>query len=103
MNRAFDGDIVAVELLPQEQWQEEKSLLLADEDVFNLLMSKNSGQRRKEDDCDRLSNGITREFKQVKERARDVDPGWIRVDGLGRGSNRAVTIIAKAVIIITRF
>lgn len=31
MNRAFDGDIVAVELLPQEQWQEEKSLLLADE------------------------------------------------------------------------
>ncbi|XP_075091256.1 exosome complex exonuclease RRP44 homolog A-like isoform X2 [Nicotiana tabacum] len=32
MNRAFDGDIVAVELLPQEQWQEEKSLALADED-----------------------------------------------------------------------
>ncbi|KAL1817405.1 hypothetical protein DCAR_0521835 [Daucus carota subsp. sativus] len=32
MNRAFDGDIVAVELLPQEQWQEEKSLLLADEE-----------------------------------------------------------------------
>ncbi|XP_028776737.1 exosome complex exonuclease RRP44 homolog A [Neltuma alba] len=33
MNRAFDGDIVAVELLPQEQWQEEKSLSIAcDED-----------------------------------------------------------------------
>ncbi|XP_019461134.1 PREDICTED: exosome complex exonuclease RRP44 homolog A [Lupinus angustifolius] len=39
MNRAFDGDIVAVELLPQDQWQEEKSLSIAcgdedeDEDV----------------------------------------------------------------------
>ncbi|XP_022855042.1 exosome complex exonuclease RRP44 homolog A [Olea europaea var. sylvestris] len=32
MNRAFDGDVVAVELLPQEQWQEEKSLVIADED-----------------------------------------------------------------------
>lgn len=31
MNRAFDGDIVAVELLPQEQWHEEKSLSIADE------------------------------------------------------------------------
>ncbi|KAK4782897.1 hypothetical protein SAY86_007271 [Trapa natans] len=32
MNRAFDGDIVAVELLPQDQWQGENSLSLADED-----------------------------------------------------------------------
>ncbi|CAN4083605.1 unnamed protein product [Withania somnifera] len=32
MNRAFNGDIVAVELLPQEQWHEEKSLALVDED-----------------------------------------------------------------------
>lgn len=32
MNRAFDGDIVAVELLPQEQWLEEKSLVIADEE-----------------------------------------------------------------------
>ncbi|KAL2522031.1 ribonuclease II family protein [Forsythia ovata] len=32
MNRAFDGDVVAVELLPREQWQEEKSLVIADED-----------------------------------------------------------------------
>ncbi|KAK0603545.1 hypothetical protein LWI29_006112 [Acer saccharum] len=32
MNRAFDGDIVAVELLPQEQWHEEKSLSIADEE-----------------------------------------------------------------------
>ncbi|KAG9442550.1 hypothetical protein H6P81_018404 [Aristolochia fimbriata] len=30
MNRAFDGDRVAVELLPQEQWHEEKSLNIAD-------------------------------------------------------------------------
>ncbi|KAK7856151.1 exosome complex exonuclease rrp44 like protein a [Quercus suber] len=30
MNRAFDGDIVAVELLPQDQWHEEKSLSIAD-------------------------------------------------------------------------
>ncbi|KAL2339469.1 hypothetical protein Fmac_007409 [Flemingia macrophylla] len=36
MNRAFDGDIVAVELLPQDQWQEASSLSIAgeeDEDV----------------------------------------------------------------------
>ncbi|GAB2279377.1 Exosome complex exonuclease RRP44 A [Dionaea muscipula] len=32
MNRAFDGDIVAVELLPQDQWHEEKALLIADEE-----------------------------------------------------------------------
>ncbi|KAL4274431.1 hypothetical protein HN51_057220 [Arachis hypogaea] len=32
MNRAFDGDIVAVELLPQDQWQEEKSLAIACEE-----------------------------------------------------------------------
>ncbi|GAU42819.1 hypothetical protein TSUD_185770 [Trifolium subterraneum] len=32
MNRAFDGDIVAVELLPQDQWQGEKSLSIAGEE-----------------------------------------------------------------------
>ncbi|GMP26912.1 hypothetical protein CsSME_00003152 [Camellia sinensis var. sinensis] len=32
MNRAFDGDIVAVELLPQDQWHEQKSLSIADEE-----------------------------------------------------------------------
>ncbi|GAA0143470.1 exoribonuclease [Lithospermum erythrorhizon] len=32
MNRAFDGDIVAVEILPREQWQEEKSLAIAEEE-----------------------------------------------------------------------
>ncbi|XP_010918351.1 exosome complex exonuclease RRP44 homolog A isoform X1 [Elaeis guineensis] len=32
MNRAFDGDIVAVELLPQVQWHGQKSLILADDE-----------------------------------------------------------------------
>ncbi|PON50039.1 PIN domain containing protein [Parasponia andersonii] len=32
MNRAFDGDIVAVEILPKDQWHEEKSLSIADEE-----------------------------------------------------------------------
>ncbi|XP_027347778.1 exosome complex exonuclease RRP44 homolog A isoform X1 [Abrus precatorius] len=32
MNRAFDGDIVAVELLPQDQWQEASSLSIAGEE-----------------------------------------------------------------------
>ncbi|XP_042494927.1 exosome complex exonuclease RRP44 homolog A [Macadamia integrifolia] len=32
MNRAFDSDIVAVELLPQDQWHEEKSLSIADDE-----------------------------------------------------------------------
>ncbi|KAM7260331.1 hypothetical protein ACFE04_016072 [Oxalis oulophora] len=31
MNRAFDGDIVAVELLPEDQWHHEKSLSIADD------------------------------------------------------------------------
>ncbi|KAK9164738.1 hypothetical protein Syun_005640 [Stephania yunnanensis] len=30
MNRAFDGDIVAVELLPKDQWNSEKSLSIAE-------------------------------------------------------------------------
>uniref|UniRef100_A0A6N2M422 Chitin-binding type-1 domain-containing protein n=1 Tax=Salix viminalis TaxID=40686 RepID=A0A6N2M422_SALVM len=32
MNRAFDGDVVAVKLLPQDQWNEEKSLSIVDEE-----------------------------------------------------------------------
>ncbi|XP_007046470.2 PREDICTED: exosome complex exonuclease RRP44 homolog A [Theobroma cacao] len=32
MNRSFDGDIVAVELLPQDEWREEKNLSIADEE-----------------------------------------------------------------------
>lgn len=31
MNRAFDGDIVAVELLPQDEWHEENKLSIAEE------------------------------------------------------------------------
>ena len=31
MNRAFDGDIVVVELLPEDQWQEGKSLSIVDD------------------------------------------------------------------------
>lgn len=31
MNRAFDGDIVAVELLPEDQWQEGKSRSIVDD------------------------------------------------------------------------
>ncbi|KAK1326045.1 hypothetical protein QJS10_CPA01g00238 [Acorus calamus] len=32
MNRAFDGDVVAVELLPQDQWQDVKSLSIAEDE-----------------------------------------------------------------------
>lgn len=39
MNRAFDGDIVAVELLPQDQWKEEKSLSIAGEGMSNCQLS----------------------------------------------------------------
>lgn len=38
MNRAFDGDIVAVELLPQDQWHEENSLSLADEGMLAYMV-----------------------------------------------------------------
>jgi exosome complex exonuclease DIS3/RRP44 len=34
MNRAFDGDIVAVELLPQDQWHESKSFIADDDGTF---------------------------------------------------------------------
>ena len=34
MNRAFDGDIVAVELLPQDQWHEAESSMIADDGIF---------------------------------------------------------------------
>jgi exosome complex exonuclease DIS3/RRP44 len=36
MNRAFDGDIVAVELLPQDQWNTVKSSIVADDGTFYL-------------------------------------------------------------------
>lgn len=34
MNRAFDGDIVAVGLLPQDQWNEGESSMIADNGIF---------------------------------------------------------------------
>lgn len=37
MNRAFDGDIVAVELLPQDHWQEEKSIAIANDGLWSLI------------------------------------------------------------------
>lgn len=38
MNRAFDGDVVAVELLPQDQWKDEKSLSIAGEGMFIIKL-----------------------------------------------------------------
>jgi exosome complex exonuclease DIS3/RRP44 len=40
MNRAFDGDIVAVELLPQDLWHESKSFIADDDGIFSVLKSK---------------------------------------------------------------
>lgn len=34
MNRAFHGDIVAVELLPQDQWRDAKSMIIDDGGMF---------------------------------------------------------------------
>lgn len=54
MNRAFDGDIVTVELLPQDQWHEEKSLSIADEeddDEENVHLVPNTA-----DDAPRVTN-----------------------------------------------
>uniref|UniRef100_A0A7C9AS55 Uncharacterized protein n=1 Tax=Opuntia streptacantha TaxID=393608 RepID=A0A7C9AS55_OPUST len=51
MNRAFDGDIVAVELLPQDQWHVEKALSIAaeedeeDEDVHLVPNSSDDAPR----------------------------------------------------------
>ncbi|CAA0823316.1 ribonuclease II family protein, partial [Striga hermonthica] len=54
MNRAFDGDIVVVELLPIDQWQEEKSLGIMndeDEEEDNVHLAPSSA-----DDAPRVSN-----------------------------------------------
>ncbi|XP_057469203.1 LOW QUALITY PROTEIN: exosome complex exonuclease RRP44 homolog A-like [Actinidia eriantha] len=54
MNRAFDGDIVAVELLPRDQWHEEKSLSIVDEeddDDEDVHLVPNSA-----DDAPRVTN-----------------------------------------------
>ncbi|KAL6523031.1 Exosome complex exonuclease RRP44 A [Orobanche minor] len=56
MNRAFDGDIVVVELLPQDQWQEEKSMAISydveeDEEEDDVHLAPSSA-----DDAPRVSN-----------------------------------------------
>ncbi|CAH9084601.1 unnamed protein product [Cuscuta europaea] len=54
MNRAFDGDVVAVEILPREQWHEEKSLAIADdehEEEEGIHLVPNSA-----DDAPRVTN-----------------------------------------------
>lgn len=38
MNRAFDGDIVAVELLPQDQWHVGESSTIADDGILLDIM-----------------------------------------------------------------
>ncbi|XP_061371864.1 exosome complex exonuclease RRP44 homolog A-like [Gastrolobium bilobum] len=77
MNRAFDGDIVAVELLPQDQWQQEKSLSIAgeedeDEDVH---LAPNSA-----DDAPRTipQQGSTGEMNAVSSRPSGRIVGIIR-------------------------
>ncbi|KAL9672529.1 hypothetical protein QQ045_028780 [Rhodiola kirilowii] len=54
MNRAFDGDIVAVELVPKDQWHEEKSLSIVDgdeEEDEDVHLAPNSA-----DDAPRTTN-----------------------------------------------
>ncbi|KAH9662275.1 exosome complex exonuclease RRP44 [Citrus sinensis] len=46
MNRAFDCDIVAVELLPQEQWHEEKSLFIAAEEGLPFALDYPLGREK---------------------------------------------------------
>uniref|UniRef100_A0A2P2KWZ0 Uncharacterized protein MANES_01G156500 n=1 Tax=Rhizophora mucronata TaxID=61149 RepID=A0A2P2KWZ0_RHIMU len=56
MNRAFDSDIVAVELLPQDQWHEERSLFMADEedDEEDIRLVPSSA-----DDAPRTTNSVS--------------------------------------------
>lgn len=44
MNRSFDGDIVAVELLPQDEWREEKNLSIADEGIIVFMFPRFIGK-----------------------------------------------------------
>ncbi|KAL3845034.1 hypothetical protein ACJIZ3_002437 [Penstemon smallii] len=80
MNRAFDGDIVAVELLPQEQWQEEKSLVIAndeDEEGDDVHLAPSSA-----DDAPRVTN-----LNQVSTEDKNAMPA--------RPSGRVVGIIKR--------
>lgn len=40
MNRAMDGDIVAVELLPEESWTSPSEIVLEDKTVRALINNK---------------------------------------------------------------
>ncbi|XP_021907868.1 exosome complex exonuclease RRP44 homolog A [Carica papaya] len=81
MNRAFDGDIVAVELLPQDQWHEEKSLSIVDEgeddedDDVHLIPTS-------ADDAPRITNLV-----QGADRGKNIT--------LSRPSGRVVGIIRR--------
>ncbi|KAK9129204.1 hypothetical protein Sjap_009691 [Stephania japonica] len=69
MNRAFDGDIVAVELLPNDQWNSEKSLSIAeDEDEVeeDVHLAPSSA-----DDAPRNSNAV-QELNQSRPSGRVV-------------------------------
>ncbi|XP_071724421.1 exosome complex exonuclease RRP44 homolog A-like [Rutidosis leptorrhynchoides] len=79
MNRAFDGDVVAVELLPEDQWHQEKSLSIADdedEEEDGVHLVPNSA-----DDAPRttnLENGSTSNATQVSSRPSGRIVGIIR-------------------------
>ncbi|KAG2277881.1 hypothetical protein Bca52824_060436 [Brassica carinata] len=81
MNRAFDGDIVAVELLPRDQWQEEKALSIAEEDEEEeddtVHLAPNSA-----DDAPRTSN-----LAQVTSGDKNANPA--------RPSGRVVGVIRR--------
>ncbi|CAH9099659.1 unnamed protein product [Cuscuta epithymum] len=80
MNRAFDGDVVAVEILPREQWHEEKSLAIADdehEEEEGIHLVPNSA-----DDAPRVTN-------LGQNSASEAD------NSLSRPSGRVVGIIKR--------
>ncbi|XP_051124050.1 exosome complex exonuclease RRP44 homolog A [Andrographis paniculata] len=78
MNRAFDGDIVAVELLPQDQWHEEKSLTMANED-------------EEEDDDVHLVPSSADDAPRVGNMAQDGDKNTMPT----RPSGRVIGIIKR--------
>ncbi|GMH06614.1 hypothetical protein Nepgr_008454 [Nepenthes gracilis] len=79
MNRAFDGDIVALELLAQDQWHEEAALSIADgeDEEEDVHLVPNSA-----DDAPRNANA-------VQGSGGDSNPT------LGRPSGRVVGIIKR--------
>ncbi|OVA00648.1 Ribonuclease II/R [Macleaya cordata] len=72
MNRAFNGDIVAVELLPKDQWHEGKSLSIADD------------EDEAEEDVHLVPNSADdapRNVNVVQDSATDMNPGSCRPSG----------------------